>query len=420
MKDDRLKIGVVGTGGIFEGWKVPGTGYLTSFPWIVEEAKVVALCDANLSTLNRGEAAFRKVYNERIEFFEEKNYKEICELFRKDAEDLKIYQNIDEVLDKEEIDLIVVLTPAHTHLDIIRKSLKKGCHVMCEKPLARTWIEAEEIVKLVESTGKFLQYNENFVFADPYYDIRNLIQIGEVGEVEAMWLPSSIGGMGNSSYLQGGIGALLDMAVHTITLGWFLIGFDFVPKRIRSISPGGVSIRIKNPLINGIYREIGVEDYSNFVIEFENIQSGQWINLYIEGSWSYQNMQDFKVVGSKGEIQIKEGQTEISDVFGNVHFVKPFHAVFNNTIAPPGYAGFSQEILAMVKYIKEGIKPLCDERIGSETLLITHAAYLSEANGRKAISLDECREYLKSFGNDSDALQKELLEKGIKRGKGQL
>jgi predicted dehydrogenase len=150
-------------------------------------------------------------------------------------------------------------------------------------------------------------------------------------------------------------------------------------------------------------------------VEFENNSTAQCVNIYIEGSWSFRNMCCFKVIGSKGEIKIKEDRIEIKDNFGNYNYIDTFHAGFLNINHPPGYTGFPQEILAMVRYIKENIKPFCDERIASESILIAQAAYLSEAKGRKGLTLDEFKEYSKKFNNNSELLLKELIENGITR-----
>jgi hypothetical protein len=71
----------------------------------------------------------------------------------------------------------------------------------------------------------------------------------------------------------------------------------------------------------------------------------------------------------------------------------------------------------MIRAINSGNQPSCDVRIGSETIAIAQAAYLSEAKNRKAVSLDEFKQYARSFAGNPDALQKELLKNGVKRQK---
>ena len=411
---NRTKTGVIGAGGIFEGWG-KGSGHLPGYPWLVDEVRLACVCDLSEKSLRRAEAAVKKLYKEKADIHKENGNDELANLLLDDIKNLKLYTDIDEMLKAEALNLVDIITPCEHHLGIAQKSLNAGCHVMCEKPLASTWLNAEEIVKEVEKTGKLFQYGENLIFADPYYDIRKLIQKDEIGELEAIWLPLAIGEPGNYSYTKAGIGSLLDMGIHGITLCWFLLGFDYIPKRVKSLSPEGVAIRMKDRLMNGVFKELTVEDDAHCVVEFENPVTGQWVNTYIEASWSYRDMQEFKVVGSNGEIGQKEEAIEVRDSFGNSRLIDIFHPDFLNKVLPPGYSGFPQQLKSMVTCVKEETKPLCNEKIGSESLAIAQAVYLSETRGRKAVNLTEFKKYAKKFNGKSEDLLRELLATGIRR-----
>jgi predicted dehydrogenase len=66
--------------------------------------------------------------------------------------------------DLPDIDIAVVATPTHLHLDATRRLLESGVHVLVEKPLASTPAEAEELVSLAEQHGVVLAVGhvENF------------------------------------------------------------------------------------------------------------------------------------------------------------------------------------------------------------------------------------------------------------------
>jgi len=73
----------------------------------------------------------------------------------------------------------------------------------------------------------------------------------------------------------------------------------------------------------------------------------------------------------------------------------------------------------MCNCILNGVKPLCDEKIGAETTAIVQSAYLSQRKGKRPVTLDEFKEYAKKIREKegkraSNVLLKELL-KGIKR-----
>jgi predicted dehydrogenase len=412
--DKRIKFGIVGTGGIFYGWG-DGSGHLPGCPWVVEEARLTAICDLNKSSLKKAAAAIKKLYMEKAETHRANGCEDVADLLIADSETLKLYAGMDEMLKAEKLDFVDIITPCEHHSSAVKKSLDASCNVLCEKPLARTWLESEEIARNVEKSGKVFLYGENLIYADPYRDIKKLVQKGEIGELEAVWIPFSISEPGNYSYTNGGVGALLDNGIHAITLAWFIVGFDYVPKRVKSLAPDGVATRIKNRVVNGVMRELNVEDYANFVIEFEHPETGHWVNTYLEASWSFDDTGVFKVIGNKGEIRIKEGRITIEDQFGNSHVRNIFHPGFLNMEPPPGYGGHPQQLKAMISLVKEKAAPLCNAKTGSESLAIAQAVYLSEAKGKKAVTLDEFKEYAKKFGKNPEALLHELLKNGVRK-----
>ena len=71
---------------------------------------------------------------------------------------VKVYPNFDELLAVSGIDLIDLCTPTPLHHLQAIAALKSGKHVICEKPMARTSVEAEEIVvaaRAARSKGVF-------------------------------------------------------------------------------------------------------------------------------------------------------------------------------------------------------------------------------------------------------------------------
>jgi len=59
----------------------------------------------------------------------------------------------------DKVDLVTVATPNATHFEITKSFLEAGFNVLCEKPMTMTVEEGEEIVKVVEKTGKICAVN---------------------------------------------------------------------------------------------------------------------------------------------------------------------------------------------------------------------------------------------------------------------
>ncbi len=86
----------------------------------------------------------------------------------------------------KEIDAVHVCTPNHLHHPQTKDALAAGKHVVCEKPLAVTVKEAQELVKLAESSGLVTAVHFNIRFYPLMAHIRAMIAGGELGEIYAV------------------------------------------------------------------------------------------------------------------------------------------------------------------------------------------------------------------------------------------
>ena len=63
--------------------------------------------------------------------------KERREFVRERYPDIRVVENVTELVDDESIDAVVVSTPAKTHFELAKRILEAGKHVLVEKPMAR-------------------------------------------------------------------------------------------------------------------------------------------------------------------------------------------------------------------------------------------------------------------------------------------
>jgi len=407
---ERVKIGVIGVGGIFRA------AHLPAYPE-VKEAKLVSLCDVSETILKESQKITRKVYLDKAETAE-KGDAEFSQRLREDAESLRIYNDVEEMLSKEDLDLVDICTPTKFHSPIAIESLKHGVNVMVEKPMARTYLECLEVVEAVKDTGKLYQHNENWLYSPLWYNMRKLIESGILGEIQLSFLATAHGGPEWASWfwdpeIAGG-GSLLDNGVHAITCSWFLSGFDRKPTVVKAAEPYGICIRMKTRILQGRFKPFEVEDDAHVIIRFED-SDGTWSTAHVEGSWSYRDSLDTRVIGTNGIIRPiqREDKTllEITDATGGKREVNLGKITWNQS--------FQGEVRNMCNCVLSGTKPLCDEYIGAETTAIVQSAYLSQKKGKKPVTLKEFKRYAqkireKEGKNASDVLLKELL-KGINR-----
>jgi len=70
--------------------------------------------------------------------------------------------NWEEVVTREDIEAIIVCVPTYLHATISIAAIKRGKHVFCEKPLARTIAEAEEIIRTSRESNVVLKCGSNY------------------------------------------------------------------------------------------------------------------------------------------------------------------------------------------------------------------------------------------------------------------
>src|SRR5699024_5564419 len=114
----------------------------------------------------------------------------ICDTYQESLEKAKenlsvkyTYNNYEEALDNEEIDAVVIVTPTKLHKDIVIKAAKKKKHILCEKPLARTVEDCDEMIKVVNQNNVKLQVGFMRRFDESFREAKKVIDSGELGEI---------------------------------------------------------------------------------------------------------------------------------------------------------------------------------------------------------------------------------------------
>ena len=404
----RVRVGVIGSGGIFQG------AHLPAYPDVVE-AQLVAICDISERTLKVAKRKAENIYQKRIQRAEEEGDVETSERLRDDIKELREYLSFSEMLSKERLDLVDICTPTKFHSSIAIECLRNNVNVMCEKPMARTYLECLDVVEAVEDSKKFYQHNENWLYNPLWYNAKKLIESGAVGEPQLIFLATAHGGPEWASWfwdldLAGG-GALLDNGVHAITCSWFLGGFDKKPIIVKAAEPYGIRIRMKTRFIEGMFRPFEVEDDAHVLIRFED-DDGRWITAHVEGSWSHRDSMETAIIGTSGEIkpEIRDEKAYlvISDAGGgkrefDLGVIKWTHE-------------FAGEIRNMCNCILNNTQPICNEKIGAETTAIVQAAYLSQKRGRKPVTLDEFKRYALEIRNREGDKAPNVLLRDLLRG----
>ncbi len=149
---------------------------------------------------------------------------------RRFAEQWKIPEataDIDAVITRKDIDLIVLGVPNHFHKDLAIRCARAGKHVVCTKPLARNRQESREMLAAVEAAGVLHGYAETEVFSPAVMKAREFIERGGIGKVLTIRAREAHSGPHADWFWkksQSGGGAMLDMGCHTIEAARYFVG----------------------------------------------------------------------------------------------------------------------------------------------------------------------------------------------------
>ncbi|MCM3748799.1 Gfo/Idh/MocA family oxidoreductase [Paenibacillus pasadenensis] len=140
------------------------------------------------------------------------------------------YGSYEELLEDESIEAVYIPLPNHLHREWAIRALHAGKHVLCEKPIALTAQEAEEMAAAAKSSGQLLAEAFMYRHHPRYAMIRDIIASGEIGElrgIHSTFTFNSSGGREGFRFRQeSGGGGLYDIGVYPITAARLLLGCE--------------------------------------------------------------------------------------------------------------------------------------------------------------------------------------------------
>ena len=239
----KLKVGVIGAGGIAQFAHLPG---YASMP---DECEVVAICDVNTEAAKSAASKFGIG---------------------------KVVTDYRELIRDKEIAAVSVTTPNAFHLQPTVEALKAGKNVLCEKPLGMNAKECRLMCRAAKTSGKILQVALQFRFSGAARFMKSYIDAGHMGQVyyaraQALRRRGVPGwGVFIDKEKQGG-GPLIDIGVHVLDLTLYLMGY---PKPVLASGMTWDELG-KNPeLFNGFgdydRARFSVEDFAVGLIKFED------------------------------------------------------------------------------------------------------------------------------------------------------
>ncbi len=147
--NDQINLGLIGSGiqGIHD----------TTAALKVDGVKLVAVCDLYTGRLDRA----KELWGDHI----------------------TVTRDYRELLERKDIDAVIVATPDHWHKKITIDAMKAGKAVYCEKPMVQKWEEGQEIISAQKSTGKICQIGSQGMSSLGNEKAKQLYEDGAIGEI---------------------------------------------------------------------------------------------------------------------------------------------------------------------------------------------------------------------------------------------
>jgi len=332
-----VRIGIIGAGAIAQVEHIPALKKL-------KDVEILALCDRD------EEKAQRVAQKFGIE---------------------RVVEDYEELVRMDDIDGVHICTPNFLHAPMTVAALSYGKNVLCEKPLARNALEAEEMVKAAEKAKKILMPAVNNRFRADSRLLKKFVEKGELGQIlyaKTGWLRRPTEWSGSAWHgdkkVSGG-GVLMDLGVHMLDLCLWLMG-----------NPGVVSVSAST------YSKAGKRDVEDSATCFLRLEGGATVTLdvswtlLLESNFGYLNLYGRSGVALLNPLRIhKEMHGTLANVTPSVEPTRNIHK-----------QSYEVEIEHFVDCVRKGETPVSSGKEGLEVMRVVDAIYKS-AETKKEVKL---------------------------------
>jgi predicted dehydrogenase len=345
-----VRLAVIGAG-------VMGSSHVRDIPTL-ENAELAAVCDID---------------HERADRFAE-------------GYEVPAYYDYHDLLESGKVDAVMIATPHYFHTPIAIDFMRRGIHVLTEKPIA---VHTRDALKMIAAYEEAKAQNPELVFAIMFQQrtygywqkIRQMINDGELGKlVRATWIITDWfrtqayydNGGWRATWSGEGGGVLLNQCPHNLDLYQWFFG---LPKKVTGFAAIGK------------YHNIEVEDEVTGFFQYENGMVGHFITTTAESPGTNR----LEIIGEKGKLVFEKGSLVFNrNVESMFDFIKTcprsFDQVENEQVEIPyehhGQPGHKIMLQNFVNAILHGEPLIAPAPEGIRGLSLGNAMMLSSFLGR--------------------------------------
>ncbi len=214
----------------------------------------------------------------------------------------RIYDNFQKMAERESaidcgIEAVSIVTPNHLHYEVACTFLKKGIHVICDKPLTSNLSDAENLVRVVEESSGLFMLTHNYTAYPMVRQAKEMVLNRKIGNVRLIqveypqeWLTeyndSKQADWRTDPFRSGPGGCIGDIGTHAYNLACFITGLNLesLSADIHTFVPGRL-----------------VDDNAHVLLRFAGGAKGiLWASQVAPG---HENSLKIRIYGDKGGLQ---------------------------------------------------------------------------------------------------------------------
>ncbi|WCT54954.1 Gfo/Idh/MocA family oxidoreductase [Paenibacillus kyungheensis] len=295
-----------------------------------------------------------------------------------------IYQDYRELLNKDDLDAVVISIPNYLHREVAVAFLEAGKHVFLEKPVAHTLEDCDAIIAAAAQHNKVLQIGLVYRYSNLYRRMAKELANERLGDVKLMWCKEFRDPFPPTDWFydqsKSG-GAIVEKDCHHFDIFNWMI--DSPPVRV--FASGGQHV-LKQGQENMIYNsyshypvksieQTSIVDHAFITIDYENgSKANLGLCMYLQPRNLLDEGLEIGLIGENGVQMVAKNDRTI-DIAGGADYTREHldMDVTSDSIMG-GHTGGQTQRIDFLKCIIEGTEPFANAEIGRNALLVALAA----------------------------------------------
>ncbi|NHJ02714.1 MAG: gfo/Idh/MocA family oxidoreductase [Candidatus Heimdallarchaeota archaeon] len=253
--------------------------------------------------------------------------------------DLTEYDSLEDACNDPAVDGLIICTPNYTHLEVLKVAMKSGKHILLEKPMATTVLDAYEILKLAKDYNAVLQiglqYRYKAISVEAIHEALERQSLGKIHMVSIMEHRVPFLDKVNqwNKFIKFSGGTLVEKCCHYFDL--INLFAQAKPKTVYAM--GKMAVNFKEFEYEG--EKSDILDSANVVIEYENgIQAN--FNLCMFAPMFYE---EIIICGEEGRLKATENEDYLPAARPKTHVEVMRGEGYPSRISTPMYPKYIEE-----------------------------------------------------------------------------